>query len=176
MTVSRSTGAKSNQTQVLDRSHAKQRTMTAMKRSTSLMARRTHRYDAALEEGRSLMDTMKRMRGGAYSLGELIPHLGRSAKQLLHYRRKFQSIAYWCDAAGHFHYPKWQFDENWNVRPIVKSLLRILRSNDPGFIMSFFLLPADGLGGRSVLDTMRDSANAQILLNHARKCSVWMNH
>lgn len=126
-------------------------------------------------EGREVLDKLKKIHGGAYSLSDLTPRLGISAKSVLHDRRKRHRIAFWKDAKGHFHYPKWQFDEDWGVRPIVKKILQVLRSDDAGHVLKFFLLPADGLGGSTVVDLMVDLRQEQRILTHARKASVWEN-
>jgi hypothetical protein len=129
----------------------------------------------AEHNGHVLKRELQSMHGGAYSSEELEAVLGLAAQQGLDDRRKRFGIVYWNDADGHIHYPKWQFGETGAVRPIVEKLLRVLRSEDPGHVLSFFLLPADGLGGKRVVELMGDPSNERILLKHAEKACVWQN-
>lgn len=94
---------------------------------------------------------LKAAKGGAYSSAELERHLNVT-RQALADRRSSFSIVYWTDPHGRCWYPKWQFDHELKVLPAVKEVLKALRSEDTVKVLATFLVPASGLGDRSVLD------------------------
>lgn len=128
---------------------------------------------SAEENGGELLRKMQSMHGGAYSREELDAVIGPVARQTLDDRCKH--FIWWNDSDGRPRYPKWQFGEGGSVLPVIEKLLRILRSDDPGHVLSFFLLPADGLGGKSVVELMGEVSNERTLLRHAEKTCVWQN-
>jgi hypothetical protein len=82
-----------------------------------------------------------------------IAHISRQA---LHERRANFTIAYWTDAKGHCHYPKWQFDPDRRVLPHVQTILGLLHTHDTLRVLTTFLVPSIGEPGASVLSMIQD--------------------
>jgi hypothetical protein len=75
--------------------------------------------------------------GGAWTQSELLRR-GYTRATLAKARKDFAIIA-WSDRFGGLHYPRWQFDERFQVIPAIAEILSILRSRDELYVMGQFL-------------------------------------
>ena len=101
------------------------------------------------------VQSLKDAEGGAWSTAEFM-ELAHISRQALQERRANFTIAYWTDAKGHCHYPKWQFDPDRRVLSHVRTILGLLHTHDTLRVLTTFLVPSIGEPGVSALSMIQD--------------------
>ncbi|PTY04565.1 hypothetical protein DB347_17780 [Opitutaceae bacterium EW11] len=91
--------------------------------------------------------------GGSLHEPELLQR-GWTKASLAAARRSYTIVA-WKDHLGGWHYPRWQFDENFRVLPHAEELVKLLRSRDPLYVIATFV-SRGGKGEKSRLQLIRE--------------------
>ena len=95
--------------------------------------------------------------GGSLHEPELLGH-GYERVSLAAARKNFSILA-WQDRFGGWHYPTWQFDAKFSVRPDVVEILRLFRSRDSLYVISNVVFPLDSK--YSLLDLIRSGKGGE---------------
>jgi len=107
-----------------------------------------------LTQRQRFIQALKQAEGGAYT-GRELSELLQASRQSLAERRTARTIVYWTDSRRRAHYPKWQFDDEFKVIPAIRTILKLLRTDDMLHILATFLVPAAALGDLTVLGLIR---------------------
>jgi hypothetical protein len=115
----------------------------------------------ALDRGVLARKEMEQEEGGARSSEQIAELLGIT-RQAVDQRRKARKLIAWQDAAGHWRFPVWQFNETGRPFAELASILEGL-PGDPWSDMIFFLSESESLRARP-LDLLRRGKGKQARL------------
>jgi hypothetical protein len=115
----------------------------------------------ALDRGVLLRKEMEEAEGGSRSSEQIAELLGIT-RQAVDQRRKARRLIAWQDAAGHWRFPLWQFNEAGRPFADLEAILAEL-PGDPWSYMIFFLSESEMLRGRP-LDLLRRDKAKQVRL------------
>jgi hypothetical protein len=115
----------------------------------------------ALDRGVLVRKEMEEDEGGARS-SEEIADLLNITRQAVDQRRKAHRLIAWQDAAGHWRFPIWQFNETGRPFSELAAILEEL-PGDPWSDMIFFLSESESLRGRP-LDLLRKGKAKKVRL------------
>jgi hypothetical protein len=105
------------------------------------------------EAGRQAIDALKEAEGGHVDRTKAAELLDIGLAQLYN-RLDQKKVVAWVDAAGRYHFPKWQFGVNGLLHG-VSECLQILGKADEWAVMRFFLTPSTAAGDVSPLQLLR---------------------
>lgn len=115
----------------------------------------------AIDRGALVRKDMEEDEGGSRS-SEQIAELLNITRQAVDQRRRARKLVAWQDAAGHWRFPVWQFDETGRPFPDLASILEEL-PGDPWSDMIFFLSESESLRARP-LDLLRRGKSKRVRL------------
>jgi hypothetical protein len=115
----------------------------------------------AIDRGALVRKEMEEDEGGSRS-SEQIAELLNITRQAVDQRRRARKLIAWQDAAGHWRFPVWQFDETGRPFPDLASILEEL-PGDPWSDMIFFLSESESLRARP-LDLLRRGKSKRVRL------------